>query len=231
MRSDKFKAYKLRIAGRSYNEISQLLKVPKSTLSGWFADLELSEEATKRLENRVHSASLRGLIARNKNQTILAETRAKEMRAEGKKLIRGISKRDLLIIGTALYWAEGYKRQVVIKGKTRTSHRVSLTNSDPDLVCIFLQFLKEIFKIPDEKITIWIRYFEHQDPVYLLDFWQKKCNISCSNFKKTLQTVSISSQRKKSYNSLPFGVAQISVNSTNLYHKIMGLISGVAKNK
>lgn len=231
MRSDKFKAYKLRETGRSYNEITRLLKIPKSTLSGWFTDLELSKEATKRLKDRVHEASLRGLIARNKNQTILAEARSKKMHDEGNKLIKNISKRDLLIIGVALYWAEGYKRPVVIKGKTRTSHRVSLTNSDPDLIRIFLQFLRETCKVSDDKITIWIRYFEHQDPAYLLDFWQKKCNIPYSNFKNTLQTVSISSQRKKSYNSLPFGVAQVSVNSTNLYHKIMGLISGIAKFK
>jgi hypothetical protein len=219
------------MAGRSYNEITRLLKVPKSTLSGWFTGLELSKEATKRLRDRVHAASLRGLIARNKNQTTLAEERSKEARNGGRDLIKNISKRDLLIIGTALYWAEGYKRPVVIKGKTKTFHRVSLTNSDPNLIYIFLQFLREICKIPDEKITIWIRYFEHQDPVYLLDFWQKRCNIPYGNFRKTLQTVSISSQRKKSYNSLPFGVAQISVNSTNLYHKIMGMISGVAKSK
>ncbi|OGM96350.1 MAG: hypothetical protein A3B86_04410 [Candidatus Yanofskybacteria bacterium RIFCSPHIGHO2_02_FULL_38_22b] len=231
MRSDKFKAYKLRLAGRSYNEITRLLKVPKSTLSGWFADLELTEKATKRLKDRVHVASLRGLIARNKNQTALAETRSREMYDRGEKLIKDISKRDLLIIGTALYWAEGYKRPVVIRGKTRTSHRVSLTNSDPDLICIFLKFLREVCKVPNEKITIWIRYFEHQDPTYLLNFWQKKCNIPYSNFRNTLQTVSISSQRKKSYNSLSFGVAQISVNNTNLYHEIMGMISGVAKNK
>lgn len=231
MRSDKFKAYKLRIVGRSYNEISRLLGVPKSTLSGWFADLELPKEATRRLKDRVHAASLRGLIARNKNQTTLAEIRSKEMHARGRGLIKNIGKRDLLIIGTALYWAEGYKRPVFIKGRARTSHRVSLTNADPKLICIFIQFLREICEVPNEKITIWIRYFEHQDPAYLLDFWQKKCNIPYSNFRKTLQTVSISSQRKKSYNSLPFGVAQISVNSTNLYHKIMGLISGIAEFK
>ena len=229
MRSDKFKAYKLRMAGRSYNEIARLLKIPKSTLSSWFADLELPKEATKRIRDRVHSASLRGLIARNKNQTTLAEARSKEMHNEGAGLIKNLNKRDLLIIGVALYWAEGYKRPVVIAGKTRTSHRVSLTNSDPDLICVFLKFLKEMCKVQDEKITIWIRYFEHQDPVYLLDFWQKKCNIPYSNFRNTLQTVSISSQRKKSYNSLPFGVAQISVNNTNLYHKIMGMISGISK--
>src|SRR5258708_3554275 len=177
MRSDKFKAYKLRAAGRSYNEITRLLKIPKSTLSGWFAGLELEEEAKKRLQDRVHAASLQGLIARNKNQTVLAQARSKEAHSGCSNLIKSLSKRDLLIIGTSLYWAEGYKKPVLINGKTKTFHRVSLTNSDPDLICIFLIFLREVCGVPADKIKIWIRYFEHQDQAYLLDFWQKKCNI------------------------------------------------------
>ena len=229
MRSDKFKAYKLRMAGRSYNEISRILGVPKSTLSDWFTSLELPDKAVHRLNQRVHDASLRGLIKRNKNQTILAEARAKEFRNAGKKMIGNISRRDVLILGTSLYWAEGYKRPVMKDGKPKTSHTVSLTNSDPDLITIFLRFLRETCEVEDEKINIWIRYFQHQDPAYLMDFWQQKCKIPYSNFHKTLQTVSISSQRKRTYNSLPFGVVQVSVNSTNLYHKIMGLISGVSK--
>jgi hypothetical protein len=231
MRSDKFKAYKLRIVGRSYNEITKVLGTPKSTLSGWFIDLELPKSAINRLKERVHAASLRGLMARNKNQTLLAQARAQDMRETGEKLIRKLSKRDILMIGTALYWAEGYKRPIVINGKQRTQHSVSLANSDPDLILIFIRFLKEICKVPDGKIIIWVRYFEHQNPDYILDFWQKKCKIPYSNFRKMLQTVSISSQRKKKYNSLPFGMAQISVSNTNLYHKIMGMIAGVAKNK
>lgn len=229
MRSDKLGAYRLRSSGKSYNEITKVLGVPKSTLSGWFTGLELSDKATSRLRRRVHSASLRGLIKRNTNQRILAEIRAKESRGIGEKMIGKISKRDLLLLGASLYWAEGYKRPVMRNGKPKTFHRVSLTNSDPGLIYIFIRFLKEICKIPDEKIKIWIRYFDHQDPVYLMDFWQKSCKIPYSNFQKSLQTASISSQRKKSYNSLPFGVAQISVNSTNLYHRIMGLISGITK--
>ncbi len=219
------------MAGRSYNEITRLLKIPKSTLSGWFTELEIPEEATKRLTERVHAASLRGLLKRNKNQTILAEIRSKKFRSSGEEMIKSLSKRDLLVIGAALYWAEGYKKPIIRNGRTITSHIVSLTNSDPDLICMFIRFLKEVCDVSDEKIKIWIRYFEHQDPAYLLNFWQKKCNIPYSNFQKTLQTVSISSKRKKFYNSLPFGVAQISVNSTNLYHKIMGVIAGIAKMK
>lgn len=231
MRSDKFKAYKLRMTGRSYNEISKLLCISKSTLSNWFSNLELPEKAIGRLKERIKTASLRGLLARNKNQTYLAEARAKKTRREGEKLIRKLSKRELLLIGSALYWAEGYKKPVIKNGRPRTFHNVSLTNSDPELIAIFLRFLKEVCGVPEEKIIISIRTFEHQDKTYILDFWQKNSKIPYSNFRKVLQTVSISSQRKKSYNSLPYGVAQVSVSSTPLFHKIMGFISGIAKNK
>lgn len=230
MRTDKFKAYKLRVQGRSYNEISSLLKVPKSTLSTWFSDLDIPEEAKQRLADRVAKTSLRGLIARNKNQTQLAEARSKKHKGDGEELLGTMNKRDLLVMGTSLYWAEGYKRPIVRKGRTITSHRVSLTNSDPDLVCMFIRFLKEVCEVSEEKIKIWIRVFEHQDEAYILNFWQRKCKIPHSNFKKTLQVVSISSQRKKPFNSLPLGVAQVSVSDTSLYHKIMGLISGMARN-
>lgn len=215
--------------GRSYNEISQLLKVPKSTLSSWFTGLELPDEAVERIKKRVGSLSLKKLIARNKNQSVIAEKRSNGLRDEGERMIDSLSRRDLIIIGSTLYWAEGYKRPVIRNGRALTSHRVSLTNSDPNIICIFIKFLTEICEIPCDNIKVWVRYFDHQDPAYILNFWQKTCRIPHSNFKTTLQSVSISSQRKRSYNSLPFGVAQVSVGNTNLYHKIMGMISGISK--
>src|SRR6266487_1712609 len=83
MRNDKLKAYKLRVTGRSYNEISHLLKIPKSTLSAWFSRLELSIEATQRLKDRVSETSMRALLARNKNQTMLAQKRSSEAQNNG----------------------------------------------------------------------------------------------------------------------------------------------------
>ena len=44
MRLDKNQALKLRLLGKSYNEINKALGVPKATLSDWFADLQLSKK-------------------------------------------------------------------------------------------------------------------------------------------------------------------------------------------
>lgn len=230
MRSDKFKAYKLRVAGRSYNEISRLLCIPKSTLSLWFKDIFIPEEAQARIKKRVYDRSITGLIKRNINQTKQAEKRAEIARERACSEIDNISKRDLLVIGVALYWAEGYKRPIVRGGKTRTYHPVCFTNSDPKLITLFLRFLREICQVSEDRIRANIRMFEHQNEAYVADFWQKICRIPSTNFGKIYKGISISSQRKRPHNILPYGTVQIRVSDTALYHQIMGWIDGLAIN-
>ena len=75
MRLDKQTAFKLRLQGKSYNEISKALGIPKSTLSDWFRSFELPEEAYTRLRKRVSETSKASLIKHNKLQTDLAEQR------------------------------------------------------------------------------------------------------------------------------------------------------------
>ena len=107
MRKDKYEAFKLRLAGKSYNEISQSLHIAKSTLSGWFVNLKLSNKARERLKKRVHEASVRGLLKRNKHQTRLAIQRAHTIKKSAQKEIGKLSFVELKLIGAALYWAEG----------------------------------------------------------------------------------------------------------------------------
>ncbi|MBI2674338.1 MAG: hypothetical protein HYX22_01190 [Candidatus Yanofskybacteria bacterium] len=228
MRNDKFKAYKLRMAGRSYTEINRLLNVPKSTLSGWFSTLDIPPEAKERISKRVYEKSVLALVKRNKQQTEQAQIRARETRALAIKEVGSLSNRDLFIAGISLYWAEGHKKPIYLNGKVRTHHPISLTNSDPKMVALFMRFLREVCSVKDDKISVGIRFFEHQDPVYLLDFWQKIVRIPSSRFQKVLQTISISSKRIRPFNSLPFGVVQIRVGDTPLFHKIMGWIDGMS---
>jgi len=228
MRNDKNKALKFRLQGRSYNEITKLLGVPKSTLSGWFTGLELPDSAKERLNKRVYEKSVKAIIKRNKLQTHLAEQRARKIREVSRKKIEKLSDRDLFIVGIVLYWAEGYKRPIIKNNKIKTFHPVSLTNSDPKLIKIYLKFLREVCRVPEEKITANLRIYEHQNDNYLLDFWSKITDIPYSRFEKMYYGVSKSSLNKRPYNILPYGTIQIRVNSTNLYHQIMGWIEGLS---
>lgn len=228
MRKDKNQALKLRLAGKSYNEITHLLNVPKGTLSGWFTNLELSQKAKERIQKRVYQGSLKGLIQRNKKQTHLAIQRMRRIRAETKREIEKITIGELKLIGITLYWAEGYKRLLIRNGRELTCHSVSLTNSDPKLIMIFLRFLREVCLVPDDKITADIRIYEHMNEQNLLNFWQKITKLSKDNFGKIYYGVSKSSLGKRPFNRLPYGTILIRVNNTNLFHKIMGWIEGLS---
>ena len=170
MRSDKNLALKLRLLGKSYSEITASLGIPKATLSGWLNGLELSEQAKEGLTQRAYEKSVAAILKHNKTQTHVAQQNARSIRSSAKFDIKHLTERDIHMLGVSLYWAEGYKRPKIQNGKIKTSHPVSLSNSDPELVKVFVRFLKEICKVPEEKITGEIRIYEHQNEAYLLNF-------------------------------------------------------------
>lgn len=229
MRSDKQYALKLRLSGRSYGDIRKLLGVPKSTLSDWFSGIALSAGIKEKIEQKGRRGAITSLLAHNKRQTTLAIARAKEARNKAAQEIRNISVKDLMLLGAALYWAEGHKRPLVRNGRVLTSHPVSMTNSDPFLVKLFLRFLREFCKVPEERIKADIRIFRHQNENNLLKYWHKETGIPLSNFRKTYYGISRSSQGKRPFNRLPYGVIQVRVADTRLFHQIMGYIEGIKK--
>jgi hypothetical protein len=77
-----------------------------------------------------------------------------------------------------LFWAEGSKKR----------NSVCLTNSDPELVKLFLQFLRKWFAVSNEKITISIQWYSANGLSYhqVENFWLKKIRTSKGIFKKML---------------------------------------------
>lgn len=219
----------MRIMGHSYNEIRARLGIPKSTLSVWFKGLVLSEQARARLAERVRVGTLNGLVKRNKLQTHKARRRALQVRLRSESEVPNLNKKDLMLAGTFLYWAEGYKRPVIRGGKERTAHRISFLNSDPDIVRIFVCFLEEVLEIPRDRIYVCMRLYEHINKDEAKRHWMKASGLSSKHFKNTTYVVSGASKRKRPYNRLPYGTAQIAVNDTEKFHRLMGLIDGVKK--
>lgn len=229
MRSDKEKALSLRLKGYSYSEIVRLLGVPKATLSDWFTGLVLSEKAQARIKKRVYEGSVRGLIKRNKLQTHLARQRATHIRTNAEKQIKRPTKKELVLLGAALYWAEGYKRAIIKNGQERSYHTISFSNADPIMVKVFLMFLRETLQILDSKIYASIRIFEHINENEALRYWQKVTGLPKENFRKSYYGISKSSLGKRPYNRLPYGTIQVSVGDTKNFHRIMGWIEGIGK--
>lgn len=219
-------ALRLRLAGKSYNEIHSALHIPKSTLSGWFRRVILSDSARNRLASRASLGSAT-LVKRNKMQTHKAEQRARETRALAKKKIPALTKRDLLIIGAVLYWAEGYKRLHIRDGKERMSHTISFVNSDPIMVKTFLRFLLEVLDVPTDGIHLTMRLYPHINEEYARKYWMRITKLPFQCFQHTTNMVSSASKRRRPYNRLPYGTLQVAVYDTAKFHHLLGLIEGV----
>jgi len=220
------RAFRLRLAGKSYNEIRNAIGVPKSTLSSWFKHVVLSDIARTRLASRTRLGSAT-LVKRNKMQTHKAEQRAREARALAKGKVPVLTKRDLLIIGTVLYWAEGYKRLHIRDGKERMSHSISFVNADPLMIKAFLRFSQEELVVPVEEIHLTMRLYPHINEENARTYWKRVTGLPLSCFQRTTNMVSIASKGKRPYNRLPYGTLQVGIYDTAKFHYLLGLIEGV----
>ena len=225
-RSIRERALKLRIQGKSYNEIYKELLIPKSTLRSWFSHTVLSDKARQRLSGRIKAGS-RVLIRRNKMQTHIARQRMHDIRRTAAKRVPRLDKRDLLLSGALLYWAEGYKRPRLRDGNEITAHTISFVNADSDMIRIFISFLKLILGVEQKNIRATMRLYAHINEQHALSYWTSITGLPNEAFRKTTFLISGASKLQRPYNRLPYGTLQIEVQRTDKFNELMGLIQGV----
>lgn len=220
----KNQALKLRLEGQTYGEIRVVLGIPKSTQSGWFKNLKLSPETRRILKEK----QTRGLVALDKFNTQRTSTIQREnesIRITFETRVKTLETKNLMLIGAALYWAEGYKN---FNQKGSGYPYISFANSDPKMILIFLTFLEKILNINKNKIKGRILIHPHLSMEVALKFWQNLTKIPKKNLR-AYRALSRASNGKRPRNLLPFGTFQIRVNSRREFFKIRGLIDGIIK--
>lgn len=80
----------------------------------------------------------------------------------------------LRIAGIMLYWAEGAKG----------NHTIDFSNSDPEMIIIFLKFLRQICGISEERLRVFLYAYSNQNVDQLKKYWHKITNIPLSQFIK-----------------------------------------------
>ncbi len=135
--------------------------------------------------------------------------------------------REIALIGTALYWAEGYKRLKMREGKEIPSHAIQFVNADPGMIKAFIRFLKAIYQVPSEKFKLAMRLYDHINEQEAMTFWQGVTGLPKSCFRSSTYLVSLSSQRRRPFNRLPFGSLQVEVADTEKFHHLIGSIEGM----
>jgi len=224
---EKQKAIELRKQGLSYNEILREVPVAKSTLSLWLRSVGLSQKQKQRLTEKKLASMKRGQEACRAKRIRITQ----EIKSVARKEVGKITKRDLWLIGVALYWAEGSKEKE-IDGRVRNG-RVRLSNSDPFLIKTFLKWLTEIRRVP--KTDIAFRIYLHETSRHRLlevqKYWSEILNFPLDCFQKVSWKKNIIKTKRKNIGKNYFGLIDLDVRrSTTLYREIAGWIEGVYKN-
>jgi len=214
---------KLRKRGKSYREIAKSVGVSKNSVSRWCKNLKLSLIAQKILERKSNYPKE---LFRKYNQLRAKKVQIENCKIEKEALkeIRAISKYELKLVGIALYWGEGYKNKNVIPSQKH----IQFANSDPKMVSLFLRFLREILKVPEEKFKLSIRVHPNINVRLATKFWAKITKISKERFYITTQ-ISRASKGKRPSNSLPYGTLSLEVHSRQKFSQIKGWIDGLIK--
>jgi len=93
------------------------------------------------------------------------------------RLKEAVSKFDneLKISGVMLYWGEGSK----------TGNSIKLANSDPEMIKLFLNFLRNICGIYEERLKALIHMYPDQNENELKKFWSESTGIPIERFYKS----------------------------------------------
>lgn len=216
----RLRALKLREKGFTYKEIIDSLGVAKSTLAGWVKDVFPPDidEKIKKIAKEKHREKILAWAKFRSNQI---KERERDEQEKYAKEIWKLSKKDLKLIGTSLYWAEG--------GKT-SRWRFVFYNSDPNINQIMMRFLREVCVINDDKIKIQLVLHPNVKENEAKRYWSKILRLDLNkNFNKASYSLSSASKGKRPKNRLPYGTVQIDVPGKEICNKIKGWTLGLSR--
>ncbi len=206
----------LRKKGMSINEIVHEVGVSKASVSLWVRDIKLSEQQRKKLST--HGRSIESIEKRRTSRINNTLKRHRVVVDAAKEDIPALSRQELLLVGTALYWGEGGK-------KSRGG--ANIANADPDVIRFMMRFFKEICGVPSKKFRGHIHTFSHLNAEDAERYWSRVSGIPRQQFFKTYSKPSVASKGKK--DSLPYGTFQIYVCDTKVFLTIKGWIERLAE--
>ena len=75
-----------------------------------------------------------------------------------------------------IYWCEG--------GKANSLNGIDLANSDSKMVLIFLRFLREVCRVDESRLRIYLYCYSNQSPDELIGYWSLVTQIPKEQFSK-----------------------------------------------
>lgn len=178
----------LRRRGYSIPEISKECRISRSTALRYTKNIKIIPKYLKRWEERRNASK------------IISERKWAIAKKNAEQLIKSLGRKNLILIGTMLYWAEGAKKDF------------SFSNTDPKMIRVFLFILRKFFDIKNDNMKISIRIFKDLNKKRCSNFWSKLVG-----FPKEKITFNILEGSKKG--KLKYGMCRIRIKKGGLLLK------------
>lgn len=199
------RARELRAQAWTLTEIAAELGVAKSSVSLWVRDVEFVPQP----RNRGH----RSMKPHPLHVAKLAEI--ERCRQEGRERIGQLSEREFLVLGLALYAGEGSKR---------SQGQLAFANSDPQLIFLFVTWVRRFFDVDESKFRIKLYLHEHLDLDAAVAFWSELTGIPPTQFGKPYRAVADPTIRKSKHVR---GCPAVVYYSTSVLRRVMGMVAAI----
>lgn len=188
----------LRRRGLSIPEINRKCNIPKSTILRYIKGVEILPQYYQRWLDRRNSSE------------VISKQNWKNARQEADKIINYLNEKDLIMIGSLLYWAEGSKKDF------------SFCNTDPRMIRVFIYALKKSFDVKAEDLKVSLRIYEDLDRKACLAYWSKITNVVLDD------NTSINILKGSKKGKLRYGMCRIRVRKGgHVFKKVFSIIEKI----
>ena len=168
---------KLRKSGVSIGKIEHHLGIPRSTLSSWFKNIELTPAQKKKLLRDWRNGLVKARKKAVRWHNAQKESRFQEAKKQAQDVINNIDTHNLQILELALamlYLGEGTKKKI----------ETSLGSSNPFILRFFLGALKRIYNVSIKKVGCQLYLRADQNPQAMRRYWAKQLGLPIASFKQ-----------------------------------------------
>lgn len=212
----KEKALIYRRRGYSLNELRDMLKIPKTTLSDWLHDVPLSKSAVRRLDKVVRKGRTKAAESKKAATRRMIETYLAEAINDAREL--NLDQNKIRFVCALLYYCEGRKSLYDV---------ASFTNSDASLVQTFLALLRAGFNIDESKFRVCVHLHEYHNTKSTLQFWSDITKIPLSQFIKPFRKEHTGKRIRNGYN----GCAAITYMDVKIARELLTMAEAFFKHR
>lgn len=160
----------------SLPSIHKELGIPKTTLSGWFKDIELTQEQKDALDasskqNLVIARKAAAQMHRDMKEERMEQMR-KQVQLDYAPLAEPLDTKSLEIALAMLYLGEG----------TKGDQELGLGNSDPTLLRFYVDALERLYGVDRTSLRADLHLRMDQDEDRLKEYWSSQINIPIERF-------------------------------------------------